>query len=153
MLRKNFHDAKLNNDVEHGYHAISIDEKRKDFPPCLWEEDNIHHGQIIEQVWFAGVHADVGGWYDERGLANISLHWMLQKALGCGMLLDEVALKQYIEDPYDIQHEEYKGFWKFRGSHVRIIPDGSSIHISVKKRLDKGDYKPDNFPNNPTYVG
>ena len=64
---KRFHDATLHPDVAFGYHALAIDEKRRDFPPCLWDEANAVPGQTIEQVWFAGSHSDVGGWYDERG--------------------------------------------------------------------------------------
>jgi len=151
--KKKFHDGKLNSEVSFGYHAISIDERRKDFPECLWDESNQNDNQVIEQVWFAGVHADVGGWYSERGLANISLHWMLGKAKSQGMLIDSNILNQFIEDPYDKKHEEYKGFWKFRGAHNRKIPDGSSIHESVKKRIDKNmGYKPKNLPANPKYV-
>lgn len=150
---KKFHDAKLNAEVKFGYHAMSIDEKRKDFPEYLWDESDVIAGQTLEQVWFAGVHADVGGWYDERGLANISLHWMLKKAVSCGMLINTNALKQYKADPYDVQHEEYKGFWKFRGSHKRKIGDNSFVHESVKKRLQKDmGYKPKNLPDNPKYV-
>jgi len=150
---KKFHDAKLNSDVKYGYHALSIDEKRKDFPPYLWDENNIHANQTIEQVWFAGVHADVGGWYDERGLANISLHWMLNKAISCGMLVDKNTLKQYKQDPLDKQHEEYKGFWKFRGSHIRKITEDSLLHESVKQRLESNmGYKPKNIPSDPKYT-
>lgn len=81
---KRFHDTRLNPEVTYGYHALAIDEKRRDFAPCLWDESNVAAGQTIEQVWFAGVHADVGGWYDERGLSNIALRWMLGKAAACG---------------------------------------------------------------------
>lgn len=150
---KKFHDAKLNSDVKYGYHAMSIDEKRKDFPPCLWDESDVQVNQTIEQVWFAGVHADVGGWYNERGLANISLHWMINKAISCGMIVDVNMLKKHKKDPYDVKHEEYKGFWKFRGSHKRKIAADDSLHESVKKRIDKNmGYKPKNIPANPKYV-
>lgn len=150
---KKFHDAKLHPDVPYGYHAISIDERRKDFPPYLWDESDVHSNQTVEQVWFAGVHADVGGWYDERGLANISLHWMLNKAMSCGMLIDTNMLKLYKDDPYDKQHEEYKGFWKFRGPHTRKISDDALVHESVKKRIEKNmGYKPKNLPSKPKYV-
>lgn len=150
---KKFHNAKLNPEVKFGYHAMSIDERRKDFPVCLWDESNAVPGQTIEQVWFAGVHADVGGWYDERGLANVSLHWMINKAKSCGMLIDVAALKKYKADPYDKQHEEYKGFWKFRGSRTRKIADKSFIHQSVKLRIDKKmGYNPKNLPDNPKFV-
>ncbi len=150
---KKFHDATLNAEVSFGYHAMSIDEKRKDFPECLWDESALADGQTIEQVWFAGVHADVGGWYKERGLANISLQWMLKKALACGMQIDSNKLGDFIEDPLDKQHEEYKGFWRFRGSHIRKISDASLVHISVKNRMDNNPkYKPKNLPKNPNFV-
>ena len=132
---------------------MSIDERRKDFPVDLWEESDIDD-QTIEQVWFAGVHADVGGWYDERGLGNISLQWMMGKARANGMLIDSEALKLFVEDAYDQQHEEYKGFWKFRGARRREIADGAAIHESVKQRIDKNmGYSPRNLPANPRYVG
>ncbi|HHO59958.1 MAG TPA: DUF2235 domain-containing protein [Thiotrichales bacterium] len=151
---KKFHDAKLNPEVSYGYHALSIDEKRKDFPPYLWDETAVTGKQVMEQVWFAGVHADVGGWYHERGLANISLHWMMKKAKACGLLINAKQLKQYIENPYDKQHEEYRGFWKFRGRHVRKIPEGARVHKSVQQRLSKKGlgYKPKNLPAKPRWV-
>lgn len=62
-----------------GFHTTSIDEKIKNFPKYLWDESDVIAMQTLEQVWFAGVHTDVGGWYDDCGLENISLHWMLKK--------------------------------------------------------------------------
>ena len=78
------HGLQRNVEVANGYHALAIDEVRRDFPPCLWDEPAAD-GQTIEQVWFAGVHSDIGGWYDERGLSNLTLHWMLEKASSCGL--------------------------------------------------------------------
>ena len=70
-----FHDASLNDEVSYGFHAIALDEKRKKFPPSLW---NPREG--VEQVWFAGVHCDVGGWYADASLSDIALRWMADKA-------------------------------------------------------------------------
>lgn len=147
---KRFHNARLNPEVKFGYHAISIDEKRSDFPPYPWDETKIAPGQTIEQVWFAGVHSDVGGWYDERGLSNIALRWMIGKASACGMLIDKNRAAGYQPNPHDIMHESYSGFWRFRGRHVRKIPDGARIHASVKERMRKrsNQYKPKNLPKN-----
>lgn len=151
---KRFHDATLNPDVKFGYHALSIDEKRKDFPPCLWDEERVVAGQTIEQVWFAGVHSDVGGWYDERGLANVSLAWMMGRAKACGLELDESRLARFSGDPHDEKHESYSGFWRFRGSRVRKIPEDALIHRSVIERIDNpaNRYKPKNLPNDYTVV-
>ena len=82
---KRWHDRALNPEVRFGYHALAIDERRRDFEPCPWDEADAAEGQTIEQVWFAGVHSDVGGWYDERGLSNVALHRMLGKARDCGL--------------------------------------------------------------------
>ena len=65
---RKFFDSTLNHDVKYGYHAVSIDEQRKKFPANMWREDVKADHQTIEQVWFAGVHSDVGGWYRDAGL-------------------------------------------------------------------------------------
>ena len=145
---KRFHDAALNPDVAFGCHALSIDEKRRDFLPCPWDETKAGPGQTIEQVWFAGVHSDVGGWYDERGLSNIALHWMLRKASGCGLRVKERELAERRPDPHDRIHRSCTGFWKVRGSRTRRIPEGARIHESVFERMDSphNRYEPGNLP-------
>lgn len=145
---KRWHDSSVNPEVKYGYHALSIDERRKDFPPCLWDETSLASGQTIEQVWFAGVHSNVGGWYDERGLSNISLQWMLGHAQRCGLEVDQAQLNQRQPNPHDKITESYTGFWKFRGSRTRKIPEGAKIHQSVFDRLSNAanKYKPKNLP-------
>lgn len=76
-----------NPDIAIGRHAISIDERRCFFRQNLWSGPG--PGQDFKQVWFAGVHSDVGGGYPEKesGLAKIALEWMLVEAEKAGMLL------------------------------------------------------------------
>ena len=147
---KKFHDGKLNPEVSYGYHALSIDERRKDFPPFPWEEESKNADQIIEQVWFAGVHSDVGGFYEERGLSNVAFQWMMEKAKSCGMKFDDAKLKKFVPNPLDEDHKSFKGFWKFRGSRKRKIKDGAKLHVSVVERLNSPSvkYKPTNLPDN-----
>ena len=75
-------------DLSIGRHAISIDERRCSFRQNLWSAPGA--GQDIKQVWFAGVHSDIGGGYPEAesGLAKISLEWMLCEACQAGIILD-----------------------------------------------------------------
>jgi uncharacterized protein (DUF2235 family) len=77
-----------NPDMAHGRHAISIDERRCSFRNNLWGEP--FPGQDIKQVWFTGVHSDIGGSYPsaECGLSQISLQWMLCEAVSLGLLVD-----------------------------------------------------------------
>jgi uncharacterized protein (DUF2235 family) len=77
-----------NPDMANGRHAISIDERRCYFQSNVWGSPL--PGQNIKQVWFAGVHSDVGGSYPESqsGLSKIALEWMLCEALPFGLLID-----------------------------------------------------------------
>jgi uncharacterized protein (DUF2235 family) len=77
-----------NPDMANGRHAISIDERRCYFQSNLWGDQL--PGQTLKQVWFAGVHSDIGGSYSEAesGLSKITLEWMLCEALPFGLLVD-----------------------------------------------------------------
>jgi uncharacterized protein (DUF2235 family) len=77
-----------NPDMANGRHAISIDERRCYFQSNLWGEQL--PGQTLKQVWFAGVHSDIGGSYSEAesGLSKITLEWMLCEARSFGLLID-----------------------------------------------------------------
>jgi uncharacterized protein (DUF2235 family) len=77
-----FHDVHLGPTVEVALHALAIDEKRAAFPPTLWEKpinQPLPPGQIVEQVWFAGVHSNIGGSYADSRLADITLDWMVKR--------------------------------------------------------------------------
>ena len=64
--------TRTNTDVDVLRHAVSLDERRALFQPNLW--GNTQRNQDAKEVWFPGVHCDVGGGYarDECGLANIA---------------------------------------------------------------------------------
>lgn len=145
-----FHNPQVTPETTNAVQALSIDEQRNDFPPSIWDEDAARADQHIEQVWFAGVHSDVGGGYPERGLANCSLLWMLDKARSCGLTTKGRLPGPYNPDPLDTLHESYKGIWLVRGWHTRQIPEGARIHRSVEKRLDSTEYQPNNLPARDT---
>jgi uncharacterized protein (DUF2235 family) len=77
-----------NPDMANGRHAVSIDERRCYFQSNLWGDPLTD--QTIKQLWFAGVHSDVGGSYPEAqsGLSQIALEWMLCEATSLGLLVD-----------------------------------------------------------------
>ena len=85
-----FHDTQLNTCVENCLHAVAIDEKRMTFPATMWEEPFNLDGKVpeVQQVWFPGVHGDVGGGYEEKDLSNNVLDWMIARlrALGVAFL-------------------------------------------------------------------
>lgn len=88
--------------VEVFRHAISIDERRRMFRADHWKEGQLYKRnpfmtdenkktvqQNSKQVWFAGVHSDVGGGYpeEESGIAKFPLKWMIDEAKGHGLLI------------------------------------------------------------------
>ena len=117
----NFHDTQLGEDVEHAYHALAVDEKRRPFKPTLWYwkvPGGPGKNQTIEQVWFAGVHSNIGGSYRNTGLSDIALKWMARKAKRIGLQFTQPFddfLNQYwdkaeegrLEDSYSRWYRKY----------------------------------------------
>ncbi len=69
-----FTNYTIANNIKKAVHLVAIDETRNIFKPSLmnYEEDRIH------EVWFPGVHADLGGGYAENEIAKASLFYMLK---------------------------------------------------------------------------
>lgn len=150
--KKIFMNADLNPEVNFGYHALSIDEKRRTFKPFLWNEDAKTDEQVIEQVWFAGVHSNIGGWYDERGLSDITLKWMLEKAIEQGLIVKNNWKNSVNPKHDDIIHNSRTGLWKLWPTYDRIIPNGALIHSSVQERMQAlPEYQP-NLPLQYTFT-
>lgn len=88
--RHRFHSLHLGRTIRHGYHALAMNETRMAFQPVLWQTDTRHNGRV-QQLWFRGAHADIGGqlggYEAARPLANIPLVWMLGRAEACALPL------------------------------------------------------------------
>ena len=90
-------DRQLNPLVRKACHALSLDDERTTFHPLLWDEspETVATGtrgtdsERITQVWFAGVHSNVGGGYPDNSLAHVSLTWILSEAKRRGLTLKE----------------------------------------------------------------
>lgn len=78
-----FHDTALGVNVEHALQAAAIDEHRPSYDVNLWSA--CHAGQRVEQRWFPGAHANVGGGYEEDLLPDLSLRWIAEQARGLGV--------------------------------------------------------------------
>ena len=116
-----------NPDIEIGRHAVAIDEHRAFFRNHLWrlpETPGTPSGpKDLKQVWFAGVHCDVGGGYpeSESSLSKIPLDWMMQEAKASGLRIDatresevlgRIGGGQYVApDPNGMVHESLTGLW------------------------------------------
>ncbi|MFD2937337.1 DUF2235 domain-containing protein [Spirosoma flavum] len=92
-----FLNVQLNARVHGAYHALAIDENRKAFLPTLWKKDPIAPPeQILEQVWFAGIHSNVGGGYADAGLSDNALLWMVNRAQRHGLVFSEPYLSRRV---------------------------------------------------------
>lgn len=127
-----FHDTQLSSAVSAAYQALAIDERRRPFKPSLWELSERAHGGDVEQVWFSGVHSNVGGGYPDSGLSDIALNWMASKAYGRGLRFtanrpDDAdarvgAIKQWVAtrpDPDGSLVESRRGFYRLIPKYVR----------------------------------
>ena len=131
-----FHDTEPSKIIKHARHAVSIDENREDFEPTLWN----HKPELdLRQVWFAGVHSDVGGGYNEFGLSHCANQWMLKEATTFGLKFESHFVNSLQPDPVDKQHNERKGIYLFRKKNIRKI--NGPVHKSVKKRWDADAYE------------
>jgi uncharacterized protein (DUF2235 family) len=149
--RNQFHDTELSTKIKFAFHALAVDEKRKNFEATLWHQQEGCKDQVLEQVWFAGVHSDVGGGYPETGLSDIALQWMIGKAQDCQLKFDDIRLNP---DAMASKHESFTGFYKLQSPFVRPIDvevPGSGktneyVHPSVVERYKKDShYRPKNL--------
>jgi hypothetical protein len=124
--------------------ALSIDDARSAFVPRLWEAND-----RVEQVWFSGVHANVGGGYPKQGMSLVTLDWMLQKAAERALRVLPSDRKRYSEhcNVDDKLYDSRAGFGVFYQWRPRAMQDlwnqqnaGGlpSIHLSVLERIAHG---------------
>jgi uncharacterized protein (DUF2235 family) len=129
-----------NPDMANGRHAISIDERRCYFRNNLWGEP--FDGQSLKQVWFAGVHSDIGGSYPsaEAGLSQIALQWMLCEAISLGLLVNPDQANRILAktspteevapNPAQQEHNSLRRFWWL----LEVLPHSYYDSTAKKKR-------------------
>jgi uncharacterized protein (DUF2235 family) len=153
-------------------HAVSVDERRWFFRQNLMQPVN---GQDVIQLWFPGVHCDVGGGYPPSGggLWRNAFQWLVGEARGAGLLIDAQRLDAVLNQPQpapsapwsEPQHESLNLAWwpaeffpklcRAPGATLplprlglgrhRFIPDGQLLHRSTLLRLRETDYAPPNI--------
>ena len=133
--RYSFHDTALGENVTVARHALAIDERRESFLPTLWTNTD---GRDIKQIWFAGVHGDVGGSYNDAGLGDITLKWMMTEAQATGLSF-KPGLTPVGDNPAAERNESLTRGWKLLPTRPRAVPDledATDIHESVVLRRE-----------------
>lgn len=128
-------DYGLSEKVETARHALALDDERDTFHPLLWDE--LHEARLVSedrvaddrlrQVWFAGMHADVGGGYPDDSLAHVPLSWMIVEAKAAGLRLKPAAEAEILAaaDPFGPVHDSRAGL----GSYYRYQPRKVSARV------------------------
>jgi uncharacterized protein (DUF2235 family) len=165
-----FHDTELSSWVKAAFHALATDEQRSAFRPTLWHQKagSAASGQELKQVWFAGVHCDVGGGYKETGLSDITLLWMADQARRHGLEFDADVLstagppvmqpRESVDfrvrpDASGALHDSRTGMYRLAEPLHRPLgeavndagePDGNEfLSVPAKERYDRNpDYRP-----------
>ena len=168
-----FLETDLRINYSRAYHALAIDEHREAFCPTLWTK-SVQEGSEtraprtltdVEQRWFVGAHADVGGGYSNGLLAQLPLKWIMEKAVSHGLVFDgEVIIdggeaEATIHDSFaEMGWGAYKaakfGRPFFRTMGKAPIVDGKTTTTTINETIDAsvfqrwrrdGSYRPRNL--------
>jgi uncharacterized protein (DUF2235 family) len=141
QARYGFLDTALNPCIQNAYHAVSLDERRASFLPTLWTNADgspRDNDAQLQQVWFPGVHCDVGGSYAECQLSNITLRWMIDNAKACGLRFDSEAVEKCLSPkpfvPTGPAHDEWRLIpWGL--PKARTVPPNAVLSNTVRLRV------------------
>jgi hypothetical protein len=138
----------MGSNVSFARHAMAIDEQREDFEPTIWTP---RPGVDLKQVWFSGVHTDVGGSYPpdkKTGIvaADVPLAWMLDQATTAGLKVEPHIRNALTDGTKGNLHKSRNHVYRFKKPlHRPLKIDGkpTRIHPSVKTRyLADSSYRP-----------
>lgn len=168
-----FPNRDLHPSVRRACHALSLDDERTTFHPVLWNEQRERQVSSIKrerlsQVWFAGVHGNVGGGYPDDGLAHVSLEWIMDEAARYRLRFKpdaRRALEQAADQRgrmYDSRHG-LAGYYRYGPRRIEYLSEDTvekviirrpKIHESVLQRIAAGTegYAPIGLPPNYAVV-
>jgi hypothetical protein len=121
--RYSFHDTQLSKIVKNAFQALAIDEHRGPFRASLWEEPKPPiANQIVEQVWFPGAHASIGGGYLNSSISDLALRWMMKRAMAntglqftaeaLGYFIPEAAERKFVDGATEKAQGHIRDKWK-----------------------------------------
>ena len=177
-------DLNLNARVKRARHALSLDDERNTFHPRLWNEEprtgrpntGVPGGNLatthidqerISQVWFAGVHSNVGGGYPDDSLAHVSLEWIMSEAHKYGVRFSKKIWEEFraLSDEngpiYDSRHG-LGGYYRYNPRRIEkltntdeVVIKRTKVHESVFRRIKAGQdgYAPFVLPPGFAVVG
>lgn len=157
-----WHDTRLSKMVDYAYHAIAVDEQRKEYAPAVWTDRKADETLEVEQRWFVGAHSNVGGGYDKvppDGLAKIPLRWLQDKAEHAGLALRskaDLAPQDCLAEVNDSFREfAFGAYALFNERYTRPFGQGvnETVDPSVWQRARQlAAYRPAELSGQPEYA-
>ena len=140
-----FTDKKLPGCVKAARHALALDDERDSFQPLPWDETG-ESRERLQQVWFAGMHADVGGGYPDDSLAYVSLVWMLDEARACARMRfrpdreEEARLQADSFGPIHDSRSGLAGYYRYQPRVISALmsPTGAGTQSLVDPEQPEG---------------
>jgi len=135
-----FHDTSLGYVVENAFHAIAIDENRVEYDVTLWTSKRDY--QTVEQRWFPGAHANVGGGYEDDTLPDRPLAWIAEEAVKRGLLFTQAG------EPADVDRPRCRAAlpeeFRLRGDeHLSPVRDSyADFGLGVYKAVRRRHFRP-----------
>jgi uncharacterized protein (DUF2235 family) len=157
-------DQFMNHKITRACHALALEDERDAFKPVLWDDRYVRgDGKLrpveqdwkpapsdpdkpladidkerISQVWFVGVHSDVGGGYPQDGLSYVPLQWMMTRAhvYGLQYLRKQTDLLEPLVDPYDKLNDSrhgFAGYYRYRPRNLRDLYRLPPYKLSFKQ--------------------
>ena len=142
-----FQDTSLLERVRHARHAMGLDDERRTFHPVPWDEraEKNEHGSVdpdrLTQVWFPGMHADVGGGYPDDGLSFVPLCWMIDEAKkNNGLKFEDTIVDTYraLSSPTGRLYNSRAGtgaLWRYQPRNVQFLLDNNDDSIPKDERV------------------
>jgi uncharacterized protein (DUF2235 family) len=157
-------DQFMSNKIVRACHALALEEERDSFHPVLWDERYVRHDdglyavdhdwqpapadpdralaeidrERISQVWFVGVHSDIGGGYSRAGLSYRTLAWMMERAGVYG--LQYLEIQQRWLDSFDNRYDKLNdsrhglgGYYRYRPRKLDDVYSRPSYKLSVRQ--------------------
>ncbi len=164
-----FHETSLGRHVRHAFQALAIDEARGNFQGAVWVPYNPRQEtpaercpgmpepapfdgdvQVLRQVWFPGVHSNIGGGYEEHGLSDSSFLWMVGQlkkhrllAFDEGCVVRALAREDEEHYPGGVLANSRTIFWRLLGAPVPrpvcVISETERVHESVWARNEAAE--------------
>ncbi|MBI4490587.1 MAG: DUF2235 domain-containing protein [Deltaproteobacteria bacterium] len=126
----------LPDSVKKCFHAMALDERRQNFgvQRIVTTVSNANTEGRIYEVWFRGVHSDIGGGNRNLGLSSIALHWMYKQALRCGLPIPQQEVAKQRENMRP--DTEISKNMDIIPNRYRTISWSDVVHESVSHRPD-----------------